>query len=229
MNKLSIIVPVYNEKNNLEKLLKKVELVDISLEKEIIIVDDFSIDGTREIIKKLSNKYKIYLHEQNLGKGAAIKSGLKLVTGDYVIIQDADLEYNPEDYKKLIAELSNAYQVVYGSRNLTDNPRFKKSYYYGGKLVTLITNLLFGSNLTDVNTCYKLIKTDILKSLNLEQNGFSFCEEATAKILKKGIKIKEVPINYYPRKFSEGKKIRLKDGIKAILTLLRYKFLYNEK
>ena len=169
-----------------------------------------------------------FLHQKNSGKGAAVKSGLKLATGDYVIIQDADLEYDPEDYRKLIAELVNGREVVYGSRNLTANQRFKKTYYYGGKLITLTANILFGSRLTDVNTCYKLFKTDLLKSLNLEEDDFSFCEEATAKVLKRGIKIKEVPISYYPRSFSEGKKIRLRDGINGITTLLKYRFAKNK-
>lgn len=229
MTKLSIIIPVFNEKDNLEKVLSKLEELVIPLEKEIILVDDCSIDGTREIVKDLGDKYKIFLHEKNSGKGAAVKSGLKLASGDYVIIQDADLEYDPEDYNQLIKELDNGYQVVYGSRNLTDNPRFSKAYYYGGKAITLVANMLYGSKLTDVNTCYKLFKTDILKSLNLEQDNFSFCEEATAKTLRKGIKIKEVPISYYPRDFVEGKKIRPKDGINGILTLLKYRFFYNGK
>lgn len=224
MAKLSIIIPVFNEINNLAVLLSKIERISIPLEKEIILVDDFSTDGTREIITNLSNKYKIFLHQKNLGKGAAVKSGLKLASGDYVVIQDADLEYNPDDYIKLIAELANGYSVVYGSRNLVDNKRFKKTYYYGGKLLTYLTNLLFNSRLTDVNTCYKLFEINILKSLHLETNGFSLCEEATSKILKRGIKIKEVPISYYPRSFAEGKKIRLKDGVYGIMTILKYKF-----
>ena len=226
--KLSIIIPIFNEKENLPKILQKIEGVEIPMEKEIILVDDFSMDGTREIVASLAGKYKIFLHQKNSGKGAAVKSGLKLATGDYVIIQDADLEYDPEDYRKLIAELVNGREVVYGSRNLTANQRFKKTYYYGGKLITLTANILFGSRLTDVNTCYKLFKTDLLKSLNLEEDDFSFCEEATAKVLKRGIKIKEVPISYYPRSFSEGKKIRLRDGINGITTLLKYRFAKNK-
>lgn len=224
MKKLSIIIPVYNEINTLEKILKIVDSIKILVEKEIIIVDDFSTDGSRELIKTFNEKYKVIFHDKNKGKGAAIHSGLKFATGDYTIIQDADLEYDPNEYVKLIKEIKNGkYKIIYGSRNLKNNLRFKKSYYYGGKFITFVTNFLYKSRLTDVNTCYKLFKTDILKSFNLEQEGFSFCEEATAKALKKGYKIKEVPINYYPRKFDEGKKIRMVDGLKAITTLLKYK------
>ena len=132
--KLSIIIPIFNEKENLPKILQKIEGVEIPMEKEIILVDDFSMDGTREIVASLAGKYKIFLHQKNSGKGAAVKSGLKLATGDYVIIQDADLEYDPEDYRKLIAELVNGREVVYGSRNLTANQRFKKTYYSGGDI-----------------------------------------------------------------------------------------------
>lgn len=224
MQKLSIIIPAYNEIKTLEEILKKINTVKIKIDKEIIIVDDFSTDGTIELVKKLSEKYKTIFHDKNKGKGAAIKSALQLVTGDYVIIQDADLEYDPNEYINLIEEIKKGkYQIVYGSRNLKKNVRFKKTYYYGGKLITFITNILYNSKLTDVNTCYKLFKTDILKSLNIEQERFSFCEEVTAKSLKRGYKIKEIPINYYPRNFDEGKKIRIIDGIKSILTLLKYR------
>lgn len=230
MLKLSIIIPVYNESATLEEIVRRINGVELPIEKEIIIIDDHSTDGSREIIKELGNKYKVVLQEKNLGKGAAIHAGLKVAAGDYVIIQDADLEYDPRDYQQILKPLLNGESsVVYGSRNLLDNPRFKKSYYYGGRLVTLITNLLFGNKLTDVNTCYKAFATDLLKSLQLQEEGFSFCEEVTAKVLKQGLMIKEVPINYQPRKFEEGKKIRFKDGILAILTLLKYKFFYYGK
>ncbi len=224
MKKLSIIVPVYNEIQTLEKIINKINNINISFKKEIILVDDFSTDGTRNLIKNLENKYKVILHNKNLGKGAAIHSALKLVTGDYVIIQDADLEYDPNEYIKLIREIEKGeFKIIYGSRNMTKNPRFKKIYYLGGKLITFITNILYNSKLTDVNTCYKLFYSDLIKSLNLKQTGFSFCEEVTAKTLKRGYKIKEVPINYYPRKFEEGKKIRMIDGFNAILTLFKYR------
>jgi len=226
MKKLSIIIPVFNEIKTLESVIEKIESLDFGIEKEIIMVDDCSYDGSKELIKKISRgkNLKAAFHEKNSGKGAAVQTGLKLATGDYVIIQDADLEYDPNDYKILIKTmLGGDCDIVYGSRSLKKNPRSKNSYYYGGKMITLITNLLFKSNLTDVNTCYKLFKTEDLKSFGLEQEGFSFCEEATAKALKKGLKIKEVPISYSPRKFEDGKKIKWSDGIIAIITLLTYK------
>ncbi|MDD5528287.1 MAG: glycosyltransferase family 2 protein [Patescibacteria group bacterium] len=224
MPKLSIIIPVYNEKDTLLKILEKIEQVPLSWEREFILVDDFSTDGTREMIKNLPSRYKKIFHEKNSGKGAAIHSGLRLATGDYAIIQDADLEYDPNDYLKLIGALDAEHPVVYGSRNLADNPHFSIAFYYGGRLVTLAANLLFGSRLTDVNTCYKLAPVALLRSLNLEQARFSFCEEVTAKLLRRRIKIKEVPISYFPRKIEEGKKIRLSDGINAIVTLVKYRF-----
>ncbi len=212
--KLSIIIPVYNERKTILEILKRVEkanLSDLCVEKEIIIVDDNSTDGTREILKKLKGKnYKIIYHERNKGKGACIKTALKKVTGDYVIIQDADLEYDPEDYRKILecAMKENA-QVVYGSRIL--NPKNKKSsfiYYLGGRIISFLTNLLYKTKITDEATGYKLFKTELIKSLNLESDGFEFCPEVTAKIAKRKIKIYEVPINYYPRSKKEGKKIK---------------------
>lgn len=224
MPKLSIIIPVYNEKSTLPEILDKIEKIPLPWEKEIILIDDLSTDGTRDIIKGLSGNYLKLFQEKNSGKGAAIQSGLKLATGDYVIIQDADLEYDPNDYLKIISALDAEHPVVYGSRNLAANPRFSAAFYYGGRLVTLVANILFGSHLTDVNTCYKLVPTALLRSLDLEQARFSFCEEVTAKLLRQGVKIKEVPISYFPRKIEEGKKIRLSDGIRALATLIKYRF-----
>lgn len=227
--KLSIIIPVFNEEKTIKEILKRVNEAAIgNWQKEIIIVNDGSKDKTDQIINNLKSQISfIYLkHPTNQGKGAAIKTALNYVSGDYVLIQDADLEYDPKDYSKLLAMAEKGYEVVYGSRNLDKNTKRGYFFYFlGGKLITTFCNFLFGAHLTDINTGYKMFKSEIIKNLNLESNGFEFCEEVTAKILKKGGMIKEVPINYYPRTFQEGKKIKFKDGLIALITLLKYKFL----
>ncbi len=223
--KLSIIIPVFNEKKTIAEVIKRVGSVLIPAEKEIIVVDDGSVDGTREILNQLQSHYKFLFlkHKKNLGKGSAIRTGLAKTTGDLVIIQDADLEYYPEEYPKLLEPFfKNQADVVYGSRNLVDNPRFSKVYFLGGKTITFIFNVLFGTKITDINTGYKVFKSEILKSLDLKVDGFSFCEEATCKIVKKGYKIKEVAIQYSPRSFEEGKKIKWwRDGAKSLFTMIR--------
>ena len=226
--KLSVLMPVYNEKDTIHQIIEKVQKVEI--EKEIIIVDDYSTDGTRKILKtdyeSIDNIHIIY-HEKNWGKGKAIRSGLNFISGDITIIQDGDLEYDPEDYIKLIKPiLDKSQDVVYGSRFLkSDNRHSYSRYYLGGRLVTFVTNLLYGQNLTDEPTCYKVFRSDLLKNLNLKCERFEFCPEVTAKIAKQGIKIPEIPINYYPRKIEEGKKIRWTDGIEAIWTLLKFRII----
>jgi len=225
--KLSIIIPVYNEKESIEKLIEKVKAVKLGkIKKEIIIIDDFSTDGSREILKKIKDKQiKVIFHNENKGKGYAIRTGLKQVTGDIVIIQDADLEYDPEDYKKLIKPIiEKQVKVVYGSRILGNNNYSALSFFLGGKLLTFIANLLYNIKISDEPTCYKVFKTEVIKNLNLECERFEFCPEVTAKIAKKGYKIKEIPISYYPRNKKQGKKINWKDGLEAIWTLIKYKF-----
>ena len=225
--KLSIIVPVFNERETIEKIIKRVIVAPVfDYQKEIIVVDDGSNDGTEKILKKLKENFNFILlpHYENSGKGAAIKTGLKQATGNLVLIQDADLQYDPDDYQKLLMAFDDkTMPVVYGSRNLGKAKRGYFLYYLGGKLLTTFLNLLFGSNLTDINTGYKLFRADLIKNINLQSSGFEFCEEITAKILKAGYSIKEVPIHYYPRKFSEGKKIRSLDGLIAIWTIIKYK------
>jgi len=228
--KLSIVIPVFNEKNTIAEILKRIEAVDLGIEKEIIVVDDFSTDGTRDILKKLdAGRYKIIFQEKNCGKGRALRTGFANMTGDVVVVQDADLEYDPNDFKKMLEKMKETGSpVIYGSRRLGQN-YFKSKhsshvFALGGILVTWVTNLLFNTKITDEPTCYKMFKTDFLKSIKLECERFEFCPEITAKIARQGIKIPEVPINYYPRHKNEGKKINWKDGLEAIWTLLKYRF-----
>lgn len=222
--KLSIIIPVYNEEKAVLQLIDKVKAVGLG--KEIIIVNDGSTDGTKEILNRISDEnVKIIHHSQNLGKGAAIRTALSYISGDIVIIQDADLEYDPNDYHKLIAPILNGEaEVVYGSRILSKSKRSYLRYYWGGKLLTLLTNILYSTKLTDQPTGYKVFKTDVLKKIRLTCNGFDFCSEVTAKIAKRGYKIKEVPISYNPRTFQQGKKLTWKGGVRSVWTLLRIKF-----
>lgn len=226
--KLSIIIPVFNEENTIEEIVRRVERVSLPLEKEIIVVDDGSFDNTKKILKKLKQHYNFILeeHQENQGKGAAVRTGVKKATGDFVIIQDADLEYNPNEYPRLIKTLLNGEaEIVYGSRNVYQNPRFSKIYFLGGKFLTLIFNFLYGVKLTDINTGYKIFRKGILESLDLKEKKFCFCEEVTAKAVKKRYKIKEIPIHYIPRSFKEGKKIRWwRDGFKGLFTIIKYRF-----
>ena len=225
--KLSVIIPIYNEEATLEELVNRVEAV--SLPKELILVGDGSTDGTVDILRQWETdprpEMTIIHHPQNRGKGAAIATGLTHATGDLVIIQDADLEYDPQDYHKLVAAFdSPAQKVVYGSRNLRRNPRSSFSFYWGGRLLSWVTNLLYGSRITDEATCYKVFRTDALREIGVESTGFEFCPEVTAKALRRGWHIREVPISYHPRLWDEGKKIRWYDGLIAIWWLVKYRF-----
>jgi glycosyltransferase involved in cell wall biosynthesis len=226
--KLSIIIPVFNEVSTIKKILSRVKKVKLSISKEIIIIDDCSTDGTKELIKKIKRVKKFY-HKKNYGKGASLKTGISNSTGDIILIQDADLEYSPEDYKKLIEPIiQKKSKVVYGSRLLKKNNQGKFIFYLGGLIVTKVTNFLYNSNLTDEPTCYKVFHKDLKKILiSARGNRFDWEPEVTAKILKKGIKIYEVPINYNPRTKEFGKKIGFKDGIQAIWVLFKWKLKSN--
>ena len=227
---LTIIIPVYNEEKTLEEIINKVQKVDLGvIKKEIIIVDDASKDNTLRIIKKLSKKYKnikFYSHNVNKGKGAAIRTGLKYFTGNILVIQDGDLEYNPEDFKRLIKPiLDKKTKVVYGSRFLGGIKGYIIPLHnLGNKILTLITQLLYFRKITDMETCYKMMSRDVINSLNLKAKRFDFEPEITAKIIKKGYKIIEIPIIYNSSSFKEGKKITWRDGIKALYILLKYRF-----
>jgi dolichol-phosphate mannosyltransferase len=224
--KLSVIIPVYNEKKTILEIVRQVKAVD--LDKEILIVDDGSTDGTKEQLKSLEGdaEVRIFYHDTNRGKGSAIRTALEHVQGDLVIVQDADLEYDPQDYIKLVRPiLEGKTQVVYGSRYLSkENLLPFTKFRMGVLLLNWLVKLLFGFNITDEATCYKVFKTELLKNLPLKCKKFEFCPEVTAKILKRGYRIIEIPISYSYRTVSEGKKIGWKDGLSAVLTLIKYRF-----
>ncbi|WP_278584404.1 glycosyltransferase family 2 protein [Coprobacter fastidiosus] len=229
---LSVIIPSYNEGKTICDILCRVLEVKLpfGLKKEIVIVDDGSEDETVHSVKNFIRNnpgapVKYVVHDINRGKGMAIRTGIKHITGEYVIIQDADLEYDPHDYSLLLPYLhSGEYSVVYGSRFLNRQNRHSyPAFYWGGRLVSVIASLLYGQVLTDEPTCYKMFRSSLLKSIPLDCTGFEFCPEITAKVLKKGYKIKEVAISYTPRSVEEGKKIKWTDGLEAIWVLLKYR------
>ncbi|MBD3203419.1 glycosyltransferase [Candidatus Woesearchaeota archaeon] len=232
MERISIIIPVYNEEKTILKILEKIEKVNIPIEKEIIVIDDFSDDGTKNILNKKERDIKLVFHEKNLGKGAAVRTGLKHATGDIILIQDADLEYDPNDYSKLLEPIiNNETKVVYGSRFLGENyekwssqKNIIRSHLFGNKFLSFMTQILYSRKITDMETCYKVLSKDVLANINLEARGFELEPEITAKIINKGYDIVEVPINFNPRSFEEGKKINWKDGIKALYYLVKFRF-----
>lgn len=227
MKKLSILVPVYNEEKTIEKILEKLENTDFcGLEKEIILIDDASTDGSTDILKNL-NRHKVFYHEKNLGKGAALRTGFKEATGDIIIIQDADLEYDPKDYIELInLILEEKADVVYGSRLSGGKPSrsFMFTHLLGNKFLTLLTNILYNTTLTDMETCYKAFKAEFIKGIEIKSDRFDFEPEITAKVLKRRARLYELPISYYGREYEEGKKITWKDGLHAVLALVKYRF-----
>ncbi len=216
---MTVIIPVYNEKDNINAVIDVVKSVGIV--QEIIVVDDFSVDGTRDLLRK-RKEIKTIFHEKNRGKGAAVRSGLQIASGDIVIIQDADLEYSPKQYPQLIKPIKEKKtSVVYGSRILGKGS-FLKSSYFANRFLTFLTNVLFGSHISDMETCYKVIKTELLRDLHLISSRFEIEPEITCKILKRKEKIVEIPISYTGRK--KGKKIGVTDGIQAIWSLVKWKF-----
>ena len=223
--KLSVIIPVLNEKDTIAEILKRVRAVP--LDKEILVVDGGSTDGTQQILEEeRKNGITVFSDEIRLGKGAAIKRALQYVTGDIVIIQDADLEYDPNEYPALIDPIiSGRSNVVYGSRILRGIKVSSPVFYWGGRLVTLIANILYGLKLTDVPTCYKVFRTETIKKIDLDCNNFEFCPEVTAKLAKMGEPILEVPISYVPRA-TKMKKLKWWDGIVAIWALIKYRFVH---
>lgn len=222
--KLSVIIPVYNEKETIGAVLWAVQAVD--LEKEILVVDDGSTDGTREALSQISDpEIKVILQPRNFGKGAAIRRGLEEASGDYVIIQDADLEYDPQDFKKMLEPVEKfGAKVVYGNRFWKEVPGQTLKTKLARLVLTGLANVLYGSAIHDEATCYKLFETAVVKSLDLKSERFEFCPEVTAKVCRRGFKIFEVPIEYHPRDETGGKKIKYRDGFIAAWTLLKYRF-----
>ncbi len=228
-HKLSIVIPIYNEEEHLEEILSQIDAVDIGMEKELILVDDCSTDGTREILSKLqnsnNNSAKIFYHEINRGKGATLRTGFQHVTGDITLIQDADLEYDPQDYPKLLQPiLENKANVVYGSRFMEGRQQGLLRSYLANRFLTSLSNLVNGTKITDMETCYKVIKTDILKEITLRSDRFGFEPEITAKLAKRKCKIIDVPISYRGRDYHEGKTVSWKDGVAAIFHIIRFRF-----
>lgn len=232
--KLSILMPAFNEEETIAEIVRKIDSVPLEkkgISKELIIVDDGSTDRTVEIVRRLQKKYcyiRFFRHKRNRGKGGAIKTAIKHASGHVMIVQDADLEYDPMDYFRCVLPIiQGRAKVVYGSRRLKKSNRKHSSisFYIGGMGITLIFNILFLTRLTDEPTCYKTFRSDVIKRIRIDGDKFDWEPEVTAKIVKRGIRIKEVPISYYPRSVDEGKKIRWKDGLDAVLTILKYRFV----
>lgn len=223
---LSVVMPVFNERLTIETIITRVLAVPVRT--ELIVVDDGSVDGTREQLVELQRRhgFTLLLQDRNQGKGAAVRRGFAVVSGDVVIIQDADLEYSPEEYPRLLELICQGRaDVVYGSRFLGTRRVFMFAHYVGNRLLTLMTNLLYNTVLTDMETCYKVMRADVVRSLTLRSNGFGIEPEITAKIFKRGYRVYEVPIIYDGRGYDEGKKITWRHGVEALWVLLKYRFI----
>ncbi|MDP2728243.1 MAG: glycosyltransferase family 2 protein [Dehalococcoidia bacterium] len=224
--KLSVLMPIYNERDTIREIIRRVQAVEV--EKEIICVDDYSTDGTREILQELAQEYpdlKLLFHPKNMGKGAAVRTGLAQIEGDVAIVQDADLEYDPQDYVLLLRPiLSGKTEVVYGSRFLGEHKAMYFWHSLGNNLLTLLTNILYDTTLTDMETGYKVFTRDVARKIKLTSPRWGFDPEITSRILKLGYRIYEIPISYAGREFNEGKKISWKDGFTVLFTLVKCRF-----
>jgi len=224
--KISAVMPVYNEKATLRQVVERV--LSVGLEVELLCVDDGSSDGSREILQDLEKRWphiRVFLQPRNMGKGAALRRGIQEATGDYVIIQDADLEYDPKDYSKLLGPLeSGQADVVYGSRFLGGGPHRVLYFWHsvGNSILTLLSNMLTNLNMTDMETCYKAFRRDVIQAIHIEEDRFGFEPEVTVKIAKRNLRVYEVGIGYWGRTYAEGKKINWKDGVRALWCLVKY-------
>ena len=228
LRKLSVVVPVFNERNTLVEVLRRMRAVELpdGIEREIIVVDDGSNDGTRDVLKQLGDStVRVVMHDVNRGKGAALRTGLFHASGEYVLVQDADLEYDPEDWPKLLNPvLRGKARVVYGSRFTGERRNMLLVHWIGNRSLSMTTNLLYNTTLSDMETCYKLLELHLVDEMKLQSNRFDIEPEITAKVLKRGIRIYEVPISYLGREFDEGKKITWRDGFSALFALVKYRF-----
>ncbi len=227
-SRLSIVVPVYNERNTLVEVVRRMRAVELpdGIEREIIVVDDGSTDGSRDVLEQLGDStVRVVLHDVNRGKGAALRTGFGHATGEYVLVQDADLEYDPEDWPKLLNPvLRGRARVVYGSRFTGERRNMLLLHWIGNRFLSMTTNVLYNTTLSDMETCYELLDRDLIEEMDLTSERFDIEPEITAKVLKRGIRIYEVPISYSGREFDEGKKITWRDGFAALWTLTKYRF-----
>jgi glycosyltransferase involved in cell wall biosynthesis len=228
IRKLSVIVPVFNERTTLVEVIRRMRTVELpdGIEREIIVIDDGSTDGTRDVLRQLGDStVRVLKHETNRGKGAAVRTGLQVASGDYILIQDADLEYDPEDWPKMIAPVQRGRaRVVYGSRFTGERRNMLFLHWVGNRLLSLVTNVLYNTTLSDMETCYKLVDRSLMLELGLRSDRFDIEPEITAKILRRRIRIYEVPISYMGREFDEGKKITWRDGFAALWALAKFRF-----
>jgi len=227
---LSVIVPVYNERVTVAEIIRRIRAVEVPVDVEVIVVDDGSSDGTDKVLTALADStVRILTHPANKGKGAAIRTGMAAARGDLLLVQDADLEYDPEDWPKLLEPiLRGKAQVVYGSRFTGERKNMLPLHWIGNRFLSLVTNLLYSSTMSDMETCYKLFDRRVLEGLTIESDKFDFEPEITAKVLRRGYRVYEVPISYAGREMSEGKKITWRDGLGALRALIKYRFVRIE-